>query len=141
MIARDDIISEARGWLEVPWRHQGRTRHGIDCAGLVIKVANDLGISQYDTTAYQRRTSGHEFMDHFNSNMKKKRVSSAEPGDVLLFRDDMFPCHSAIIGIKPEGLTIIHAYANRKKVVEEPYTGEWVNKVIACFEYTVAEVK
>jgi cell wall-associated NlpC family hydrolase len=32
------IVSAARSWLGVPWRHQGRTRQGVDCAGLVVLV-------------------------------------------------------------------------------------------------------
>ena len=37
------IVAAARTWLGVPWRHQGRTRQGVDCAGLVVLVGRGLG--------------------------------------------------------------------------------------------------
>jgi cell wall-associated NlpC family hydrolase len=45
------IIAAARSWLGVPWRHQGRTRQGVDCAGLVVLVGRGLGLDDYDTSA------------------------------------------------------------------------------------------
>ena len=135
---RDEVIAEARRWLDVPWKHQGRTRGGIDCAGLVILVGKTLGVVDYDTTNYQRRTHGHDFLNHFRKNMKEKPVINAIPGDVLLFRDKQFPCHSTIVGLTNDGsaLTIIHAHALRRKVIEERLDqGDWMNLRVACFEY------
>ena len=54
----DAIIAAARSWLGVPWRHQGRTRQGVHCAGLVVLVGRELGLADYDTHAYGRRTRG-----------------------------------------------------------------------------------
>ena len=136
MLNRQDIVDEARSWLGVKWVHQGRTRYGIDCAGLVIEVAKSLGLSAYDTTNYQRRTHGHKFLNHFRQNMIEKRISDALPGDVMLFRDDMYPCHSTILGDRSAMLTIIHAHATRRAVVEDfLHQGDWQDRCVACFEF------
>lgn len=133
---RDDVVNTARTWIGVPWLHQGRTRNGIDCVGLIVVVAKELGLSDYDSNNYQRRTHGLAFLRHFRDRMKEKPVSEAAPGDVLLFRDSAYPCHSSIVGFDRDRLTIIHAYALRKRVVEEPLNqGKWTDKMVACFEF------
>ena len=50
MVTRTDIVAAARGWLGVPWRHQGRSRAGVDCVGLVVVVCRSLGLSDHDST-------------------------------------------------------------------------------------------
>ena len=42
-----DIISE---FLGVPYKHMGRTKQGLDCYGLIIKVYEKLGIKLFDVT-------------------------------------------------------------------------------------------
>lgn len=140
MPRRDEIVAAARVWLETPWMHQGRSSLGIDCAGLVIVVGNELGLLNYDTTSYQRRTQGRSFLDHFNANMRKKPIPEAMIGDVLLFRDAAFPCHSTIVADRQGARTIIHAHAQRRKVVEERIgQGDWLDRLVACFEFIGVE--
>ena len=33
-VTREMVVAEARTWIGVKWRHQGRTREGVDCIGL-----------------------------------------------------------------------------------------------------------
>lgn len=141
MPSRDDIVAEAREWLGVRWQHQGRTRlHGIDCAGLVILVGNSLGLTDFDSTNYQRRTTGTKFMEPFKANMRWKPIPDAQPGDVLLFMTKLYPCHSAIVGERGGAMTIIHAHALRRKVIEERIDqGDWTKRWVACFEYIGVE--
>lgn len=135
-VRRDDIVAEARAWLDTPWRHQGRTReHGIDCAGLVVKVAHGLDLSAYDTTNYQRNARDDAFVCHFRENMIEKPVRDRQPGDVLLFRDHVFSCHSGIMTMKKGKPHFIHAYARYRKVTEQPLDEEWINKLTYCFQF------
>jgi len=135
-VNRNDIICEARKWLGVKWRHQGRTKLGIDCAGLVILVGKSLGLSDYDSTNYQRRTTGTKFLNHFKPYMNQKHILSASTGDVLLFRDTQYPCHVAIVSEINGNQTIIHAHALLKKVLEERLDqADWLERRVACFEY------
>ena len=132
---RETIIAEARSWLETPWRHQGRTKRGIDCAGLIIRTGNDLKLLNYDVKAYPRHTSRDAFIRHFQANMKEKHVSQRKPGDVLLFKDGIYACHCGIIATKEGRETVIHAYINRGKTVEEPLIGDFLKKMTHCFEF------
>lgn len=136
MPSKADVVRIARSWLEVQWVHQGRTRKGIDCAGLIVMVARELKLSDYDVQGYPRRPKEYSFMQHFDGPMRKKRIAEAEPGDVLLFRDGRFPCHATVVGEDDGELTIIHALASARKVKEEVLTqGDWLQRRIACFEF------
>ncbi len=136
MPRRDDVIREARSWLYTPYLHQGRTRIGIDCAGLVIVVGKALGLVDYDTTNYQRRTHGQSFLHHFRANMDKVPVADVRPGDVMLFRDAAYACHSSIVGELGGALTLIHAHLLRRMVLEERLDqGDWLDRRVACFSY------
>lgn len=133
---RDDLVQCARSYLGVRWLHQGRSRLGLDCVGLLVLVARDMGLSDYDTVDYGRRTVGQEFLRHFRRNMDERPVAAAESGDVLLFRDSKYSCHSSIVGRNADGLTIIHSHMLKHRVVEESLTqGDWMLRRVACFAF------
>jgi len=137
---RADIQAAAREYLGVPWRHQGRNLEvGIDCAGLIVMIAKKFNLSEYDSTNYHRNPLNDSFIKHFSEHMIKKKPVERKVGDVLLFRDKMFSCHSAILSEKHGCEHIIHAYAKRKKVVEEPFTDEWKKKMTYCFAFEGVE--
>ena len=135
VVTADAVIAEARRWLGVPWRHQGRTRAGVDCAGLVVMVAKALKQTDYDNTSYGRRAHGQDFVRHFQAGMDAVRVSEARPGDVLVFADYAYPCHCGILSEKLSQPHLLHAHITRRKVVEEPYIGEWPAKVKFAFRF------
>ena len=136
MTTREDIVNEARKWLGVRWVHQGRTRNGIDCAGLVACVGKDLGLITYDTTDYQRRPDHSKFTQYFESGGGiRKNVKDAAPGDVMIFREKSFPCHTAIVSTMYGQPAMIHAFVLRKMVVEELIDDNWAAKRVACFQY------
>lgn len=135
MTTRADIVTEARTWVGVPWRHTGRNRQGIDCAGLVVVVAKALGVADYDHTGYTRKAIDHSILDHFGNNMRQKPICECKMGDVLLFRDTKYPFHVGMLGWRYDAMSLIHGYAERRKVVEEQYLGEWPSRALACFEF------
>jgi cell wall-associated NlpC family hydrolase len=131
----DAIVVAARTWLGVPWRHQGRTRRGIDCAGLVVLVGRAMGLCDYDTSAYGRRPAGQGFVQHFRACMDGIGIPEARPGDVLVFADAAYPCHCGFLTVKHAQPHLLHAHALRRKVIEEPYAGEWPSKVKLAFRF------
>ena len=62
-----------------------------------------------------------------------------QPGDILIFRDDAYPCHSAIVSEKHGVPHIIHAHASRRMVVEEPIANEWPGRRVFAFRYPGVE--
>jgi hypothetical protein len=101
----------------------------------VVVVGNALDLVAYDFVGYSRRASGFAFVEHFQMNMAPLRITDAAPGDVLLFADHAYPCHCGIITRWPDNPHFIHAHVTRRKVVEEPYFGEWPEKVRFAFRF------
>ena len=131
----DAIVAEARTWLGVPWRHQGRSRAGVDCAGLVVLVARALELADHDSTAYGRRAQGQGFVEHFRGHMDGIAVTQAKPGDVLVFADQTYPCHCGFLTERLGRPHLLHAHATRRQVIEESYAGEWPAKIKFAFRF------
>lgn len=135
MVTRVQIIEEARTWLDVPWRHQGRNRAGIDCVGLIVKVTQALGLNDYDRTDYSRKPNGFDFVKVFRDRMDIKSVGNARPGDLVLIANGPYPCHVGLIAEKYGALSIIHATVQHRKVAEETYAHELVTRTTHCFQF------
>lgn len=132
---RNDIVSEARKYLNVPWRHQGRNAAGLDCCGLIIRVANDLGLADYDIAAYSRRTTGEQFLHHFlDAGMAEVPVSGRLPGDVLITEDRTFPCHCGFVTLRHGYEFFLHAYAGKRKVIEQELD-PWLHKAVTVLRF------
>lgn len=54
---------------------------------------------------------------------------------MLVFADAAHPCPRGVISNRYELPHLLHAYALRRQVVEEPYAGEWPEKVKFCFRF------
>lgn len=130
---RAAIITAARKYLAVPWRHLGRGIHGLDCVGLVVMVCRDLGISGYDLATYPREPVSAEFLSHFlKGGGIRVPIDGALPGDLMLFREQRYPCHVAILSERDGHATIIHAHATRRTVLEEVLIPVWLSKRVAA---------
>jgi len=134
-LTRDDVIRQARSYIGTRYRHQGRSVRGLDCAGLIIRVAWDLGASTYDTSGYGRHSSSHDFLDKFAANMDTIAYTKVKPGDVILFRDDIFPQHCAFYSEVGRQPFIIHACARKKKVAEERMDDFWFGRRVSAFRF------
>lgn len=136
MTTRSDVIAEARGWIGVPWRHQGRTRLGVDCAGHVILVARALGLGRGDHLPnYRREPIPDAFIAAFAAEMDSVRLDAKQPGDAVVLADDVYPCHCGFLSEKNGVLHLVHASARLKQVVEEPWSHEWPGKLRRVFAF------
>jgi len=149
MATRQEIIKSARKFLDWGWGHQRRGPAHIDCVGLPIMVARDLGIKppDFDITGYSRTADLPKLVARFRVLMPEKSRLAHRPGDLVVVRDTVFPCHCGILGEKSYGLSLIHARASvgrpvaggglhaRGKVREEPYQTEWWPRTTHCFEF------
>lgn len=127
------LVDRARAYLGVPWRHLGRSRAGVDCIGLVLLAAADAGLSLPDPAPYEREPQGARLLDGIAAH--GRRVATAQPGDVLVFRLGGYGGH---VGIATTHRTyrvpgVLHAYAPRRHVVEQPIDGELQRALVAVF--------
>ena len=139
-MTRTDIVAQARSWISVKWRHQGRSREGIDCAGLVIKVAHELGLTEFDTADYSRQATDETMLEMCREHLVEISRSDAGPGDVVVMRF-AHQRHIGILGDYPSGgVSLIHAYSNApRRVVEHLFNDDWLRtqraELIGCFRF------
>ena len=113
----DDILTAARQCLGTPFRHQGRlVAFGLDCAGVAIHVAREIGAGVIDVSGYGRTPAHGQLERSLDSQPCLERVflEDRQAGDLLplLFAGD--PQHIAICA----GETSIHAYEAAGKCCE-----------------------
>jgi cell wall-associated NlpC family hydrolase len=134
MPKREEIIASARSYLGVRYHHQGRTRAGIDCAGLLVCVARDVGIStEDDQMGYSRTPDGRSLkqaLDAFGA-----PVDAFQPGDFLLMRFDAQPQHIAIV----TDVGIIHSYLSARRVVEHRLSEDWRARIVQAYAFPGVE--
>lgn len=150
-VTRCDIVRCARTWVGVPWKHQGRTREGVDCGGLILVVGWELGLlgTPADPRTYERNPN-RNFMLEVCRKGKMVSVREEQPGDVVVVKPSealRWPSHMGIISRLPDGaLGIIHSYGTPGSkpvkrcdgVVETHYEG-WKNRTLGRFKYPGVE--
>ena len=119
----------------MPYRHAGRNRNGIDCVGLIIKVAHELGLSEYDTTNYGRRPVPADFLREMRDHLVAVPASRLDHGEIAVFTEPRHPCHVGIIERDGADLYVIHAYALARKVVRDRLIGERLERVLLGVRY------
>ncbi len=124
MIERSQIVAAARDWLGVPYVHQGRTKFGVDCIGLILCVRNQL--EPWDAL----RRAPHDYARHPNDGLLIEHVraqcfllNEPEDGALILIRwpKTLHPSHVAIYA----GGNLIHAYQRARRVVETGFRAHW----------------
>ena len=136
MPSNADVVAAARNMIGTPWRHQGRLPGvALDCAGLIVCVGKSLGFTMFDTIAYQRDAAPEIFVKCFRDHGREIPLAAVHDGVVLTLRDNKYPCHCGIVGSNEHGLTLIHAFARRRRVIEEQLTRHWLMLATDAFEY------
>ena len=132
MIFRQAVVDSARSYLNVRWHHQGRNRAGVDCAGLIICVAQDLELAYTDIQGYPRTPDGKTLLQLLDSVAIATPVHERQIGDILVFQFQDDPQHMGIMTDRG----VIHAYLPMYKVVEHRMDEfYWARKIVAVYSY------
>lgn len=134
-----------RHYIGCPFHHQGRSIYGLDCAGLLIKAAVDVGLPYLqfsEIVDYARRPSRDTILDWCNLLLIRKPFSHAMPytpqlvsGDILTFwvDDKEHPRHLAMYSTLADQPTMVHAKAD-EEVVEQPFfESGWSKRIHAVW--------
>jgi len=140
MTQREEIVSSARKYIGARWSHQARGDDKMDCAGLVIKVANELGYIDWDITDYERQATDERMLRLCREHLIEIRRDQLQPGDlvVLAYGSNR---HIGIIGDYPYGgLSLIHAQAMHPRMVgENRLDDDWLKmvgaRIVGCFQF------
>lgn len=110
------VLEIARSYLGVRYAHLGRDRNGLDCVGLIVVVARELGVEFDDFLGYGRQSKDASMLTHFERVADRVLVSDAAIGDILLLSERRWPGHCGFLGPG----TLVHSSITRRRVVEEP---------------------
>ncbi len=127
----DEIIEAARSEIGTPFRHQGRVAGKcLDCAGLIVRVAELLGVHVADQKGYSRLPSGSKLESAIDGQQNVFRVlGEPKAGDILMLRFNKDPQHLAIY----TGENIIHSTSQTGRVVEERFDSMWRSRLVRVY--------
>lgn len=134
----DDIITAARQCLGTPFRHQGRLLgFGLDCAGVAIHVARQIGVGHRDVSGYSRIPANGQLERSLDAQpcLERVEISDCAPGDLLLMRFSSVPQHLAIF----TGDTIIHAYETVGFCCEHRLSSMWAARIVRVYRFRGVE--
>lgn len=112
--------------------------HYLDCAGLVICTARELGIvpKNFDVPPYHRVPDGVTMMALCDKYMTPVSEGMMRYGDVVVLIVDKEPQHLGILAkYKYGGLSIIHAVETAEKVIETRYVESRAMKFRAAYSF------
>jgi cell wall-associated NlpC family hydrolase len=130
----DDVIAAARSCLDTPFHHQGRIKGvALDCAGLAVSVARDLGIDYQDVQGYGRDPYKNTLQQALDNQPALDPIQRDEmqAGDILLMRFGREPQHLAIY----TGQTVIHSYETVGIVCEHDIDNVWRRRIVAVYRF------
>lgn len=128
-----NVVDAARAYLGCPFEHQGRTRHGLDCAGLIILAYRDVGVMFEDIKGYGRNPHQGRLQESLEKQLHA--VDDMEPGDVLLIAFAREPQHVAMVTDLPDGrLGMIHTRnCETPYVVEHSIGAKWAKRIVGVY--------
>lgn len=134
---RQDVVIAARDWIGTPYHHQARIKGvGVDCIGIVIGVARELGAvaQDFDITNYSRMPDGKSLMRLANQYMRPIVHRDMMAGHVVVVTFDRDPQHFGILGDYCHGgLSIIHAASKVGRVIETRLMFSTSMRFVAAF--------
>lgn len=133
---QDRIVELARDCIGVPFVHQGRSMSGMDCAGILVHVLRGLDLPFCDDKGYPRRPFDGMLEKILLAEPSLEQIPKSElaKGDVMLCRVKRAPQHLLICA----GDTVIHAYADTGRVVEQRLS-RWQSNVTHVFRIVADE--
>jgi NlpC/P60 family putative phage cell wall peptidase len=128
---RSSLVTFARSYIGTPYFHAGKSRHGCDCVGLLLAVAEEAGVLTYTPPGY---SAGWVDPDRLLSEIERFADSvefgPVQDGDIGVFTIAGNPQHAAIL---TGSGTMIHAYQTVGKVVEHALAGAWERRLVGVW--------
>lgn len=137
-----EFVASARSYAGVKFRHRGRSRLGVDCAGLAWCAAKDAGLVLPDFRLYGREPHAGKLIATLEEAIGPAVLvapvarTDLRIGDVLVVRYRVEPHH---IGIATDyrlgGLGVIHSDGHNGKVVEHRLADDMIQRITHVFRF------
>ena len=129
MITPDELIRIARTWLGVPFAHQGRSRTGVDCGGLLICIGRDAGLDIAEPPVYSASPDPDLIRVQLATHCDEIAIQDCQPGDVIWLSFAGDPRHVGLV----TDIGLLHAWAKPAKVVEHRIDATWQRRIRAAW--------
>lgn len=146
MPTSNQLQAAARGLKDVTYRHQGRDRWGVDCAGLVMVAAQEAGLKlNVDFRAYGMLPNAAKLREQVERHCTLIHEGEVgpehlRPGRLVLMAWKVMPCHMGLVTRFRDGrLGLVHAYAEAGRVVEHSIDAEWYGRMRSVWRFTDLE--
>jgi len=132
-VTRRQVVDAARSFIDVPYQHQGRSKRGVDCSGLIYLVCKKLEIPMRDTpVAYSSQPQGWQLIKPCEEQCwKPEDQRTLIPGDIVVFwgPNPKEPQHFGIIapGHGVGGISLVHSFSKYGRVLEHGWNA-WFSK-------------
>ncbi len=129
----ETLIQTARDYIGTPFHFGGRLKGvGIDCGGLLVCAAGELGMKLEVDPAYTRQASFDALRNALDRHANQIKGARPSKGDILLFSARMMPGHCGLF--TGEG-TFIHAYDSPSvcAVVETELDEGWQDRIVRIY--------
>jgi len=142
MNKREQYIEALRSYIGTPFRHQGQSKQGMDCLGLLIAAGRDIGLEVPSNLTYMPNPDSGElekrskqFLRQLPYNRLQRVGNQIQPGDVLTFWivERGQPKHFAVYtGLDNHGReSVIHAYSRKQYgVIETTIANKFLSRRI-----------
>lgn len=138
------LVDAARAYLDVRYRHRGRSVNSLDCAGLVVLSFADCGLETTGFVHYGREPFNDGLVTRTRAALPGCELPTGTPlqdGDVILLRWVEQPAHMAIVAgavyAGTPALNIIHADGHVGRVLEQRLTPDVVSRITHIFRKEV----
>lgn len=138
------LVDSARKYIGVKFRHRGRTRRGLDCAGLPWLAYKDAGVELPDFTLYGPEPHNDGLIHHISAALGDPVASypvqetDLKAGDIAVIRFEIEPHHVCIITDYPlGGLAVLHTDGHYGCVIEHRLSPDMVEQITHVFRRPV----
>lgn len=133
---RAELVVHARSFLDVPYRHRGRSMLGMDCIGMVICAVQSVGSEVTDSRAYSPQPDGSTLRRMLVHHLGEPTWTAGDsldllqPGDLVSLKWHQHPGHVAIVtDYYLGGLAMIHSWSEAGRVVEHRLSDPWPRRL------------
>jgi cell wall-associated NlpC family hydrolase len=136
MLERQQFVDVARSWIGVKYQHQGRTRKGVDCIGLILGVSSELGVQLIAPDNYAPSPASNlvlKYADAQGVTIENKKLELGRIA-VLWGIDSNEAQHFAVVGEYNGRQTMIHAFSRQGKVIEHSWDTFWLKRLMKVYE-------
>lgn len=136
------IAEEAQKRVGIPYCHQGRTSAGLDCVGLIVDVLATIGVGNMDADRrdYLPTGTGIEVESRLAKGGFRRIPKGTAPKSGHLIGFIMGSVHRIQhVGVMIEGGRFVHTHQGVGKIVEHNFSGAWLNRVGAVWEFPAGD--